>query len=81
VILLNTDSVSPVELRRGDRIAQLVIQPVVRASFRSVGELSESARGAGGFGSTGGHAAARDPAPAGAAGAERRDGSGISTRA
>ncbi len=41
------------EIARGDRIAQLVIAPVERARFLSQGELPESQRGAGGFGSTG----------------------------
>ncbi len=42
-----------VQLRRGDRIAQLVIAPVVRASFELAEALSESGRGGGGFGHTG----------------------------
>jgi dUTP pyrophosphatase len=41
-------------IRRGDRIAQLVIAPVVQAAWREVGELDATDRGAGGFGSTGG---------------------------
>ena len=40
-------------VRRGDRIAQLVISPVARARLTEVEQLGESARGAGGFGSTG----------------------------
>jgi dUTP pyrophosphatase len=48
---------APVVFHRGDRIAQLVIQPVVRARFHEVERLPGSARGDGGFGSTGGHAA------------------------
>lgn len=43
----------PVTLERGDRIAQLVIAPVVRARFELVEVLAESPRGSGGFGSTG----------------------------
>ncbi len=43
----------PYTVRHGDRIAQLVIAPVVRGALREVGEVSETARGAGGFGSTG----------------------------
>jgi dUTP pyrophosphatase len=39
VILLNTDPAEPFTIRRGDRIAQLVIQPVVRARFIAVEEL------------------------------------------
>lgn len=56
VTLLNTDPRESVELRRGDRIAQLVVQPVVRAQFVEVEQLPESVRGTGGFGSTGGFA-------------------------
>jgi dUTP pyrophosphatase len=41
-------------IRRGDRIAQLVIAPVVQAAWREVGELDATDRGADGFGSTGG---------------------------
>ncbi|MGX5714570.1 dUTP diphosphatase [Arthrobacter sp. MAHUQ-56] len=54
VTLLNTDSSQPIELRRGDRIAQMVIQRVEHAQFIPVNELSGSVRGTGGFGSTGG---------------------------
>ncbi|GGH94903.1 deoxyuridine 5'-triphosphate nucleotidohydrolase [Arthrobacter liuii] len=54
VTLLNTDSSRPIELRRGDRIAQMVIQRVEYAQFVPVSELSGSVRGTGGFGSTGG---------------------------
>jgi dUTP pyrophosphatase len=54
VTLLNTDSAASVSFKRGDRIAQLVIQKVEYASFVTVQELPESVRGAGGFGSTGG---------------------------
>ena len=53
IILINTDPTEPYTVRRGDRIAQLVIQPVERTIFAAVEELSESARGLGGFGSTG----------------------------
>ncbi|QZP08245.1 dUTP diphosphatase [Caenibius sp. WL] len=42
---------------RGDRIAQLVLAPVVRAAWNEVADLDDTVRGAGGFGSTGGHAA------------------------
>ena len=54
VTLLNTDVEAPVVLRRGDRIAQLVVQRVARATFVEVERLPESGRGEGGFGSTGG---------------------------
>jgi len=57
VTLLNTDLREPIALRAGDRIAQLVVQPVVRARFVPVEELPTSERGEGGFGSTGGWAA------------------------
>jgi dUTP pyrophosphatase len=57
VTLLNTDASSPVRFQRGDRIAQLVVQRVERPVFHEVGTLPGSARGDGGFGSTGGHAA------------------------
>jgi dUTP pyrophosphatase len=52
VILANLGS-HPFEVRRGERIAQLVPAPVLKANFREVAELSETGRGAGGFGSTG----------------------------
>lgn len=58
VTLLNTDASSPVQLRRGDRIAQLVVQRVSRATFVEVERLPGSVRGTGGFGSTGGFQAA-----------------------
>jgi dUTP pyrophosphatase len=54
VTLLNTDLRDPVALRRGDRIAQVVVQRVERVRFVPVGELPGSVRGTGGFGSTGG---------------------------
>jgi dUTP pyrophosphatase len=57
VTLLNTDSSSSVRFQRGDRIAQLVVQRVERPVFHEVETLPGSARGDGGFGSTGGHAA------------------------
>lgn len=52
VILANLGS-EPFEVRRGERIAQLVPAPVLKARFTEVAELSETVRGAGGFGSTG----------------------------
>ncbi|WP_288818836.1 dUTP diphosphatase [uncultured Micrococcus sp.] len=54
VPLINLDPSAPIELRRGDRIAQLVIQQVAHAEFVEVEALEESDRGAAGFGSTGG---------------------------
>jgi dUTP pyrophosphatase len=61
VTLLNTDASRPVSFRRGDRIAQLVVQRVEQALFHEVESLPGSARGEGGFGSTGGHAASDGP--------------------
>ena len=58
VLLVNHDLHVPISISRGDRIAQLVVQKVERATFVEVDELPESERGAGGYGSTGGHAAA-----------------------
>lgn len=52
VWLLNT-SAAPVVVRRGDRVAQLVFQPVLRPRLVEAGSLSDTARGAGGFGHTG----------------------------
>lgn len=54
VTLVNTDPEQAVTLRRGDRIAQLVVQRVERARFVPVASLPGSTRGAGGHGSTGG---------------------------
>ena len=54
VTLLNTDVAHAIELRRGDRIAQLVIQRVERVRFVEVESLPGSHRGTGGFGSSGG---------------------------
>lgn len=56
VTMINTDRDAAVSFRRGDRIAQLVIQRIEHAVFCEVSVLPGSARGAGGFGSTGGHA-------------------------
>lgn len=53
VIAINLDPGEPFEVRRGDRIAQLVIYPVPTAALREVAELPPSERGAGGFGSSG----------------------------
>jgi dUTP pyrophosphatase len=56
VNLVNHDRDTPAKISRGDRIAQLVVQRVERADFHVVEELPASRRGAGGHGSTGGHA-------------------------
>ncbi len=53
VILINHDQEADFSINRGDRIAQLVIQKVERAIFEKVEALGETARGQGGFGSTG----------------------------
>lgn len=55
VILINHGA-EPFVISRGDRVAQLVLAPVTQASWLEVGELDATARGEGGFGSTGGHA-------------------------
>ena len=52
VILANLGT-EPVTIRRGDRIAQLVVAPVTRIEIRRAAQLPETGRGAGGFGSTG----------------------------
>lgn len=69
VTLVNLDPRVPIRIRRGDRIAQLVVQRVEQAGFEVVTELPDSQRGDGGHGSTGGHAAliavaAAGPTPA-----------------
>jgi len=53
VLLVNTDPEVPYRVRRGDRIAQLVVQRVESADFVEVAALSDTERGLGGFGSTG----------------------------
>ena len=55
IILINLGDES-FAIERGDRIAQLVLAPVVQAAWSEVEELDETTRGDGGFGSTGGHA-------------------------
>jgi dUTP pyrophosphatase len=65
VTLLNTDPAEPVDLRRGDRIAQLVVQRVERARFLCAERLPGSHRGGAGFGSSGGWGdRAQPPRPA-----------------
>jgi dUTP pyrophosphatase len=66
VLLINHDPTEPVELRRGDRVAQLVFQRVEQAVLTEVDALPESVRGTGGYGSTGGSAglSARSDEPA-----------------
>ncbi|GGD58764.1 dUTP diphosphatase [Erythrobacter arachoides] len=55
VILINHGP-DPFVIERGDRVAQLVLAPVTQAAWNEVEDLADTARGAGGFGSTGGHA-------------------------
>lgn len=55
VILINLGH-EPFAIARGDRVAQLVLAPVVQAAWDEVAELDATERGEGGFGSTGGHA-------------------------
>ena len=52
VIVMNAGA-DTFEIRHGDRIAQMIVAPVVRAQFAEVAELGETVRGTGGFGSTG----------------------------
>ena len=63
VLLVNHDPVESVELRRGDRVAQLVVQRFERARFVEVEVLPESARGEGGYGSTGGFSSSQHHRP------------------
>ncbi|CCF64413.1 Deoxyuridine 5'-triphosphate nucleotidohydrolase (dUTPase) (dUTP pyrophosphatase) [Nocardia cyriacigeorgica GUH-2] len=69
VCLINHDPRTRIELRRGDRIAQLLVQRVELVDFVEVDRLDETTRGAGGYGSSGGHASlaatadAASPAP------------------
>ena len=58
VLLVNFGS-EPFAIRRGDRIAQLIVAPIVQARLIEVANLDETRRGAGGFGSTGGGPADR----------------------
>ena len=61
VCLVNLDPEQPVRLSRGDRVAQLVVQRVEAAAFVAADRLPGSARGAGGYGSTGGFAPPSSP--------------------
>ena len=53
MVALHNDSRAPCEIAPGDRIAQLVVMPFLELEFEEKDELSDTARGAGGFGSTG----------------------------
>jgi dUTP pyrophosphatase len=56
VCLINHDPRTPIDIRRGDRIAQLLVQRVELVSFVEVDSLDDTSRGVGGHGSSGGHA-------------------------
>ena len=68
VLLINHDLFEAIDLRRGDRVAQLVFQRVERAAFTEAEVLPDTARGDGGYGSTGGFGT---PDPSGNTGSER----------
>lgn len=53
LIAVNLDPVTPIQISRGDKVAQLVVQRVEHAVLVEVPELDETVRGEGGFGSTG----------------------------
>jgi dUTP pyrophosphatase len=53
VVLLVNLGLAPYTISPGERVAQMVVSPVVRATLEEVAELSETVRGAGGFGHTG----------------------------
>jgi dUTP pyrophosphatase len=55
-VLLINHGPEPFAIARGDRVAQLVVAPVTQGVWKEVDELAQTARGEGGFGSTGGHA-------------------------
>jgi dUTP pyrophosphatase len=59
VVLVNLDPADAFTVKRGDRIAQLVIQRIETVQWQVVDDLGDTDRGTGGFGSTGGHAASR----------------------
>ena len=64
VLLVNLDPHEPVELSRGDRVAQLLVQRVEQVAFVEVEALPESTRGDGGYGSTGGFGGRSGPGAA-----------------
>lgn len=57
VCLINLDPTEPIAIKRGDRIAQLIVQRVELPELEEVDELDDMSRGVGGYGSSGGHAA------------------------
>lgn len=64
VCLINLDPRETIDLVRGDRVAQLVVQKVELVTFVEVDTLDDTTRGDGGYGSSGGHAILTSPAPA-----------------
>lgn len=62
VCLINLDPRETIELVRGDRIAQLLVQKVELVTFVEVESLDDTSRGSGGYGSSGGHATLTPPA-------------------
>ncbi len=70
VCLINHDPRTPVQLRRGDRIAQLLVQRVELVDFVEVEQLDETSRGTGGHGSSGGHDSLSPRSGVGRAGGE-----------
>lgn len=61
VALINLDPKAPMRIQAGDRIAQLIVQRVEQVTFIETDALDDSARGADGYGSTGGHASLIQP--------------------
>lgn len=61
VALINLDPKAPMRIQTGDRIAQLIVQRVEQVTFIETDALDDSARGADGYGSTGGHASLIQP--------------------
>jgi dUTP diphosphatase len=53
IIAVNLDAAVPIEIKRGERIAQLVVQPIAHCEPTEVDSLGDTTRGEGGFGSTG----------------------------
>lgn len=62
VCLINLDRRETIELVRGDRIAQLLVQRIELVDFVEVRSLDDTSRGSGGYGSSGGHASLTSPA-------------------
>ncbi|MDV8008148.1 dUTP diphosphatase [Rhodococcus sp. IEGM 1318] len=63
VCLINLDPATAIDIRRGDRIAQLVVQRVELPVFEEVESLDDTTRGTGGYGSSGGHSILDTDAP------------------